>query len=105
MKLILKNKITKEEIVLDELVDSKVSNFFFNFNIELPNNTKDGEYEYQLIDNDKKLASGLVIIGDYVQFLIQQKENQAHISVMVSKMTIQISFMIVIPNVLHYRQS
>lgn len=66
MKLILKNEITKEEIVLDELVDSKVSNFFFNFNIELPANTKDGEYEYQLIDNDKKLASGLVIIGDYV---------------------------------------
>lgn len=66
MKLILKNEITKEEIVLDELVDSKVSNFFFNFNIELPDNTKDGEYHYQLLDNDKKLASGLVIIGDYV---------------------------------------
>lgn len=70
MYLKLKNKITKEEILIDELVDNMISNFFYNFDISLPNNTKDGEYEYQLVDDDeeeeKVIARGLAIIGNYI---------------------------------------
>ena len=66
MDLKLLNKITKQEILLEGITDNMVSNFFYNFKINLPKDAVDGEYEYTLIQDEKVIASGLAVIGNFV---------------------------------------
>ena len=65
MQLKLLNKITKKEIELNDIEDTQISNFFHNFKIVLPEDADDGEYEYELSQDEKVIARGLAIIGDF----------------------------------------
>ena len=60
------NNLDKSEYIFDNLEDLKSSRLYYVFDITLPEGCPDGEYTYSLIDdNDKVLATGLCIIGDY----------------------------------------
>ena len=74
MKLILNNSLTKVKLTYN-VTDFHSSNIFFHFEIRLQDNLEDirvediveGEYTYELFDGDKKVAEGLLQIGDYVR--------------------------------------
>lgn len=76
MKVKLINNTTKEEYEINELKDNLKSNFFYSFNIQLPENMLDGEYTYYLFDGDKETARGLVQIGDYERKTIQHNNEK-----------------------------
>lgn len=64
MRMKLVNNLTKKEVII-HVSDKNTSKMYFLFEIELPV-LDDGEYTYELLDeNDEKIASGLVQIGDY----------------------------------------
>ena len=65
MELTLKNNVTKQEIVLTGLTDMGTNALFYQFNIALPADVLEGEYEYTLKDGVNVLAVGLCQIGDY----------------------------------------
>ena len=66
MILKLKNNATKSEIEL-EVSDNGDSCMYYDLDIQLPSGCTDGEYNYQLIDDDGNVASmGILQIGDYV---------------------------------------
>lgn len=79
MKLILNNNLTKVKLTYN-VTDFHSSNIFFHFELRLQDNLEDirvedipeGEYSYFLYDGDKKVAEGLLQIGDYV------KENKEY---------------------------
>jgi hypothetical protein len=59
------NNLTKKEVNIDNLEDSERSNMFYHFNIELVEDLEDGEYTYELIKEEKIIATGLLQVGDY----------------------------------------
>lgn len=61
----LTNNITKNTIELGEIEDKKKSSLFYTFDIALPEGMEEGEYTYELIDDGKIIANGLLQIGDY----------------------------------------
>ena len=79
MKLILNNNLTKVKLTYN-VTDFHSSNIFFHFELRLQDNLEkirvedmsEGEYSYFLYDGDKKVAEGLLQIGDYV------KENKEY---------------------------
>lgn len=79
MKLILNNNLTKVKLTYN-VTDFHSSNIFFHFELKLYENEEgiktedivEGEYTYELFDGDKKVAEGLLQIGDYV------KENKEY---------------------------
>lgn len=79
MKLILNNNLTKVKLTYN-VTDFHSSNIFFHFELKLYENEEgiktedipEGEYLYNLYDGDKKVAEGLLQIGDYV------KENKEY---------------------------
>ena len=62
------NNLSKNTINY-EVNDEKTSSFFYQFSIQLPAECEDGEYTYELYDNEKMIATGILQIGDY------QKDN------------------------------
>ena len=65
MKLIIKNGITHKNFEYN-VADLNESQIYYTFNLNIPEEMDDGEYEYTLKDNeDKILATGLMRIGDY----------------------------------------
>ena len=72
MQLKLINNLTKNTVELGEIEDKVESTIFYSFDITLPKGMNDGEYTYELFDGDKKVAEGLLQIGDYV------KENKEY---------------------------
>lgn len=80
MELILKNNVTKQEIVLTGLTDIGTSALFYQFNIALPNTVDEGEYQYYLMDGIKQVATGLVQIGSYTpEKTTYNKNNEEYI--------------------------
>lgn len=82
MVLQLTNNLTK--MVLTFTVnDNYTSNLYFNFDIRLEENLEgvelkdidEGEYNYLLIDDGKKIAEGLLQIGDYTNDNKQYKKE------------------------------
>ena len=74
MKLIIKNGITHKnfEYSVEDLNESSI---YYVFNINIPEEMDDGEYNYTLKDNeDKIVATGLMRVGDYKQ------ENKQYIN-------------------------
>lgn len=79
MLLKLTNNLSKLNLSY-EVRDFHTSNIFFHFELKLQNNLEgvktedivEGEYTYELFDGDKKVAEGLLQIGDYV------KENKEY---------------------------
>lgn len=81
MELILKNNVTKQEIVLTGLTDIGTSALFYQFNIALPADVLDGEYTYCLMDGQTELAIGLIQIGQYTpEKTAYHKENNGYIT-------------------------
>ena len=79
MKLEIINNLTKQKLSFN-VRDFHSSNIFFHFELKLYENEEgiktedivEGEYTYELFDGDKKVAEGLLQIGDYV------KENKEY---------------------------
>lgn len=66
MTLKLTNNVTKSVQTLSGLTDSNTSRMFYSFSITLPSGMDDGEYTYELMDNDVVKSQGLLQIGDYI---------------------------------------
>jgi len=67
MYLKLTNNLTKVEYTFTGLTDNLESRMFYSFTITLPEGISDGEYKYELFDEENTLqASGLLQVGDYV---------------------------------------
>lgn len=74
MKIILKNGITKRKFEYS-VTDLNESSIYYTFNLNIPEEMDDGEYNYVLKDDlDKIVATGLMRIGDYKQ------ENKQYIN-------------------------
>lgn len=67
MLLKLTNNLTKKVYNFDNLDDKLTSRLFYTFDITLQDDMDDGEYTYQLFDDENIVASGLIQIGDYTQ--------------------------------------
>lgn len=65
MTLELVNNISKNKTILDGITDKNTSTLFYSFDISLDGSYEDGEYTYRLMDGDKVVASGLMMIGDF----------------------------------------
>ena len=65
MILKLINKLSKKEYKLENLVDNKTLNMFYNIDIQLPEDIEIGEYQYELTDDNDVVSCGLVQVGDY----------------------------------------
>lgn len=66
MLLKLTNNLTKAEMEF-QVTDKNTSGMFYVFDIQLESKADEGEYTYELFDDDsKKVATGLLQIGDYV---------------------------------------
>jgi hypothetical protein len=65
MLLKLINNLTKNTIEFGELEDKLVSALFYSFDISVPDGVIDGEYTYELYDDEKKVSTGLLQVGDY----------------------------------------
>lgn len=65
MKLVLKSNITKKtwEFTVYDRCDSRMFYHFPNF--KLTEKMDDGEYNYELYEDNELLAQGLLQIGDY----------------------------------------
>ena len=73
MKLQLSNCVSKVVTIIENIVDLAGSAYNYEFDIELPANMDDGEYEYVLMDNENNpLATGIAQIGSY------EPEKQAY---------------------------
>lgn len=72
MILKLTNNLSKTHLTFN-VEDQNTSNIYFNFNIRLEQNLEgiplseliEGEYTYELFDEGKKIAEGLLQLGDY----------------------------------------
>lgn len=66
MILVLKNNVSKQEYVITGLTDLNTSVLYWTFDVVLPEDIIDGDYNYTLSDdNNVLLSSGLARIGDY----------------------------------------
>ena len=80
MNLVLKNNVTKQEIVISGLTDIGTNALFYQFNIALPNTVDEGEYQYYLMDGTKQVATGLVQIGSFEPTkTTYNKENNGYV--------------------------
>ena len=62
----LTNNLSKREVILNNLKDSERSNMFYHFRTEIMESFEEGEYTYELINEDNKVvATGLLQVGDY----------------------------------------
>lgn len=76
MKIILKNGITHKEFEYS-VTDLNESSIYYTFNINIPEEMDDGEYNYTLKDDlNKTLATGLMRVGDFKQENTQYNNNK-----------------------------
>ena len=66
MKLRFYNNVSKQSFILDA-TDINDSRLYFHFMVKIPEGLPDGEYEFQLMDDDMKetYGQGLAQIGNY----------------------------------------
>lgn len=66
MKLKLKNNLSNQEYILD-VRDAGSTMNYFKFDINLPNNMDDGQYEYELLDDNENIINiGIIQVGNYL---------------------------------------
>ena len=76
MKFIIKNGITHKEFEYS-VTDLNESSIYYTFNINIPEEMDDGEYNYTLKDDlNKTLATGLMRVGDFKQENTQYNNNK-----------------------------
>lgn len=67
MLLKLTNNLSKITTEFSGLTDQDTSRLYYIFDITLPEGMDEGEYSYELFDDDNNsVVSGLAQIGDYV---------------------------------------
>ena len=77
MELKLINNLTKNTIDIGGIEDKLISAIFYSFDISLPEGVMDGEYTYQLINDEGKMVStGLLQVGDYENSNNEYKETK-----------------------------
>ena len=76
MQLKLINNLTKNTVNIGEVEDEVTSSLFYVFNIAIADDVIDGEYTYELYDNNKKVAKGLLQIGDYTAESKEYNDNK-----------------------------
>lgn len=81
MDLKLTNQLSKVEYTLTGLTDLQTSRLYYMFDITLPEGMLDGQYSYQLIDDDNKVvATGILQVGDYVpEVTVHNTEKKGYI--------------------------
>lgn len=79
MLLKLINNLTKNTMNMGEIEDKLESNLFYTIDIELPDDMTEGEYVYELYDNDMVVSRGLLQIGDYNAENKVYKEEKTYI--------------------------
>jgi hypothetical protein len=79
MLLKLINNLTKNTVNIGEIEDKLESNLFYTIDIELPDDMTEGEYVYELYDNDMVVSRGLLQIGDYNAENKVYKEEKTYI--------------------------
>jgi hypothetical protein len=79
MLLKLINNLTKITVNIGEIEDKLESNLFYTIDIELPDDMTEGEYVYELYDNDMVVSRGLLQIGDYNAENKVYKEEKTYI--------------------------
>ena len=77
MELKLINNLTKNTIYICGIEYKWMSSIFYSFDISLPEGVMDGEYTYQLINDEGKMVStGLLQVGDYENSNNEYKETK-----------------------------
>lgn len=79
MLLKLINNLTKNTVNIGEIEDKLESNLFYTIDVELPDDMTEGEYVYELYDNDMVVSRGLLQIGDYNAENKVYKEEKTYI--------------------------
>lgn len=79
MLLKLINNLSKNTVNIGEIEDKLESNLFYTIDIELPDDMTEGEYIYELYDNDMVVSRGLLQIGDYNAENKVYKEEKTYI--------------------------
>jgi hypothetical protein len=74
MQLKITNNLTKNSVILEDIIDKGTSTMFYAVDIGLNGDFEDGEYTYELIDEGKTVSKGLMQIGDYEKDPQQYKE-------------------------------
>lgn len=76
MRLSITNNTTKR-VIYDEIVEDLGGNRnFYKFSINLPNDVEDGEYTYDLYNEEEIIATGLIQVGDYKSDNFSYKNNK-----------------------------
>lgn len=76
MQFIIKNGITHKNFEYN-VTDLNESSIYYTFNLNIPEEMDDGEYNYVLKDDlDKIVATGLMRVGDYKQNNTQYNNNK-----------------------------
>lgn len=74
MTLKLINNLTKSEQIYNEIEDKLDSQLFYHFEIALTDDVLEGEYTYELYEEDELKAQGLLQVGDYERDMNINKE-------------------------------
>lgn len=76
MRLSITNNTTKR-VIYDEIVEDLGGNRnFYKFSINLPSDVEDGEYTYDLYNENELIATGLIQVGDYKNDNFSYKNNK-----------------------------
>ena len=61
LSLKMRNTID-QDFIIDQVLDLKTSDLYFNLAITLPEDCPDGEYEYALMDDNIVLSTGILVL-------------------------------------------
>ena len=61
LSLKMRNTID-QDFIIDQVLDLKTSDLYFNLAISLPEGCPDGEYEYALMDDNIVLSTGILVL-------------------------------------------
>lgn len=65
MRLEIMNTTDRNIVLSVDVTDKETSRMYYVFDVNLPDDLPDGEYEYRLIDGAEILSSGVMNIGGY----------------------------------------
>lgn len=66
MTLRITNNVTKSQYVYD-VTDKNDSGLFYHCTVQLKGDEEEGDYDYELMDGENTLSTGLLRIGNFAQ--------------------------------------